>query len=90
MNAVAQLDYVEKYLAPYAGRMTDLPSAYMAVLYPRAVDKQPDYVLFRKGSKAYKLNHGLDADRNGRVTKAEAAEKVSVMLAEGLRHGSIG
>ena len=90
MDAVAQLDYVEKYLTPYAGKMTDLPSAYMAVLYPRAVDKQPDYVLFRKGSKAYKLNRGLDADRNGQITKAEAANKVSAMLAEGLRRGFIG
>lgn len=90
MNAIDQLDYVEAYLAPYAGRMKDLPSAYMAVLYPRAVDKAPGYVLFRKGSKAYKLNRGLDLNGDGQVTKAEAAAKVAALLAEGLRPGLIG
>jgi len=78
------------YLTPYAGRMDDLSSAYMSVLYPRAVDKEPGYVLFRKGSKAYKLNRGLDANGNGQVTKAEAAAKVLTLLNEGLRPGLIG
>jgi hypothetical protein len=90
MSAIDQLDYVEAYLAPYAGRMKDLPSAYMAVLYPRAVDKEPGYVLFRKGSKAYKLNRGLDLNGDGQVTKAEASAKVAALLTEGLRPGSKG
>lgn len=90
MSAIDQLDYVEAYLAPYAGRMKDLPSAYMAVLYPRAVDKAPGYVLFRKGSKAYKLNRGLDLNGDGQITKAEASAKVAALLAEGLRPGSKG
>lgn len=90
LSALAQLDYVEKYLTPYKGRMNDLPSAYMAVLYPRAVDKPLGYVLFRKGSLAYKLNRGLDVNRNGQVTKAEASAKVDKLHAEGLRPGMIG
>ena len=90
MSAFDQLDYVEKYLKPYAGRMADLPSAYMAVLYPRAVSQPDDYVLFRKGSRAYKLNRGLDANGDGRVTKAEAAAKVLALLEEGRRPGSFG
>jgi hypothetical protein len=68
------------YLTPYAGRMHDLPSAYMAVLYPRAVAKPGEYVLFRKGSKAYKLNRGLDLNGDGQVTKAEAAGRVAALL----------
>jgi len=90
MSAIEQLDYVERYLDPYTGRMGDLASAYMAVLYPRAVDKEPGYVLFRKGSKAYKLNRGLDVNGNGQVTKAEAAAKVEALHTEGLRPGLIG
>ncbi|MBC7282498.1 transglycosylase SLT domain-containing protein [Hoeflea sp.] len=90
MSAVDQLDYVESYLAPYKGRMGDLASAYMAVLYPRAVDKEPGYVLFRKGSVAYKLNRGLDVNGDGYVTKTEAAAKVQAMLAEGMRPGLRG
>ncbi|WP_299867914.1 transglycosylase SLT domain-containing protein [uncultured Hoeflea sp.] len=90
MNALAQLDYVEAYLKPYKGRMGDLSSAYMAVLYPRAVGKPEDYVLFRKGSKAYKLNRGLDRNNNGQVTKAEASARVAALLEEGLRPGNRG
>ena len=90
MSALDQLDYVEAYLAPYKGRMGDLPSAYMAVLYPRAVDKEPGYVLFRKGSVAYKLNRGLDTNGNGHVTKLEAAAKVEALLIEGMRPGLRG
>ncbi|MDP3527456.1 MAG: transglycosylase SLT domain-containing protein [Hoeflea sp.] len=85
MSAVDQLDYVETYLAPYKGKMGDLASAYMAVLYPRAVDKEPGYVLFRKGSVAYRLNRGLDTNGDGAVTKTEAASKVEALLIEGLR-----
>ena len=90
MSATGQLDYVERYLAPYAGRMDDLASAYMAVLYPRAVVEPGSYVLFRKGSRAYKLNRGLDANGNGQSTKAEAAGRVFAMLEEGLEPGLIG
>lgn len=90
MNALAQLDYVEAYLKPYKGRMRDLSSAYMAVLYPRAVGKPEDYVLFRKGSKAYKLNRGLDRNKNGQVTKAEASARVAALLEEGLRPDNLG
>lgn len=90
MNGIEQLDYVERYLRPYEGRIGDLASAYMAVLYPRAVDRPGDHVLFRKGSKAYKLNRGLDVNGNGHVTKAEAAAKVFDLLEEGLRPGQFG
>ncbi|MDZ7600648.1 MAG: transglycosylase SLT domain-containing protein [Hoeflea sp.] len=90
MSAVDQLDYVETYLAPYKGKMGDLASAYMAVLYPRAVDKEPGYVLFRKGSVAYRLNRGLDTNGDGAVTKTEAASKVEALLIEGLRPGVRG
>ncbi|WP_394690144.1 transglycosylase SLT domain-containing protein [Hoeflea sp.] len=90
MSAIDQLDYVERYLKPYAGRMGDLQSAYMAVLYPRAIGKPSDHVLFRKGSVAYKLNRGLDRNGDGSITKAEAAERVVALLAEGLRPGNLG
>lgn len=90
MSALAQLDYVEAYLRPYKGRMRDLSSAYMAVLYPRAVGRADDYVLFRKGSKAYKLNRGLDRDNNGQVTKAEASARVEAILEEGLLPRNLG
>ncbi|OCW58534.1 lytic transglycosylase [Hoeflea olei] len=89
MSALEQLDYVEAYLAPYRGRIGDLASAYMAVLYPRAVDAPPDHVLFRKGSRAYKLNRGLDRRATGQITKADATARVAAMLEEGLAPGRV-
>lgn len=85
MSAVEQLDWVEKYFRPYKGRMKTLSDVYMAVLYPRAIGKPDDYVLFDKETQptAYRQNAGLDTDKNKRVTKFEAAGKVYQMLQEG-------
>lgn len=90
MTEVRQLDYVETYLKPYAGRMVDLPSAYMAVLWPAAVRKPLSHVLFAAPSVAYEQNKGLDTDKDGKVTKTEAAAKVQRMLVEGMRPENFG
>lgn len=90
MSELRQLDFVERYLKPYAGRMTDLPSAYMAVLWPAAVRKPLSHVLFATPTAAYEQNKGLDADKDGKVTKAEAAAKVQRMLVEGMRPENYG
>lgn len=83
MSAVEQLDWVYKYFKPYQGRMKTLSDVYMAVLYPRAVGKPDSYVLFQEGTTAYRQNAGLDVDRNGQVTKFEAASMVYQMLETG-------
>jgi hypothetical protein len=90
MTAIRQLDFVEKYLRPYAGKMTDLPSAYMAVLWPAAVRKPLGHVLFAAPTAAYEQNSGLDADKDGKVTKAEAAARVQRLLVEGMRPENYG
>jgi hypothetical protein len=41
-------------------------------------------VLWRKGLPAYVANRGLDLDKNGAVTKQEAAAKVRQHHAEGM------
>jgi hypothetical protein len=76
MTPTEQLDYVEKHLKPYKNKIKDLDDLYMAVLYPRAVGKDSDYVLFREGTKAYAQNRGLDRDNDGLITKEDAAHKV--------------
>lgn len=85
MTAVKQLDWVEKYFQPYRGRMKTLSDIYMAVLWPAAVGKPDDYVLFDRETRptAYRQNAGLDANKNGQITKFEAAAKVYQMLEEG-------
>ena len=77
------MKYVEKYLSNKGvrrgGNLSDL---YMAVLFPAAVGKPDNFVLFGNGAmsgytgRAYDQNRGLDRNGDGSVTKAEAAAKV--------------
>lgn len=72
-----QLNYVWKYFRPYAGKIKTLDDMYMAILWPRAVGKPDDFVLFQgRGTVTYRQNAGLDKNKDERVTKAEAAAKV--------------
>jgi len=90
MTAVDQLDYVEKYFNPYKGRLNTIEDTYMAILWPKAIGEANSYVCFSSPSKAYDQNAGLDADGDGKVTKAEAAAKVKAKLAKGLQAGYVG
>ncbi len=92
MNAIDQLDYVDRYLAPYSGHLSEVDDLYVAILLPRAVGKADTTALFdvRVNAAAYHQNKGLDADRDGRVTKAEAAAVVREKLAKGLQDDYIG
>jgi hypothetical protein len=80
MTAVDQLDFVEKYLKPFKGKMATVADVYMTILFPKAVGKPAAFVLFAKPSKAYEQNKGLDANKDGSVTKDEAAVKVHAKL----------
>jgi N-acetylmuramoyl-L-alanine amidase len=84
MSSVEQLDYVEKYFSqPHLkGKINSVADAYMAVLWPAAVGKPMDHVLFSAGSKAYEQNKGLDLDKDGNITKEEASRKVRKFAVE--------
>lgn len=88
MTAVDQLAYVAKYFAHYKGRLHTLADVYMVILWPRAVGEPDSYVIFDRANldhpAQYRQNAGLDIDKNGQVTKAEAAAKVFAIKAEGL------
>ena len=79
MSAEEQLDWVERYLRPFSGRLKTIQDAYMAVLWPRAIGKPADYVLWRKGTKEYTQNAALDASGKGYVTADDAVRKVRAM-----------
>lgn len=92
MTNVQQLQYVYNFFKPYKGKLKDLSDVYMRILWPAAVGKPSDYVLFDKmntKSKAYVQNKGLDIDKNGKITKAEAAAKVMQKLVEGLHPNNL-
>jgi hypothetical protein len=87
MSAVEQLDYVEKYFVQngYAGRMHTLSDVYMAILMPTAIGKPDSATLISSAQeKAYVQNKGLDLNRDGNITKAEATTFVAKALADGL------
>lgn len=87
MSAEDQLNFVWKYFRPYDGRLRSLADVYMAILWPAAVGKPDGFALFT-GGIAYRQNAGLDVNKDGRVTKAEAAAKVAALLPEGLKPGN--
>lgn len=86
MSAVEQLDYVYKYFKPYTGKIHNIQDAYMVVFMPIAVGKSNDFILGIKDSSEklggisygliYKQNSGLDINKDGKITKEEAASCV--------------
>jgi hypothetical protein len=94
MTAENQLDFVRQYFAPQRGRLQSLDDVYMAILWPGAIGKPNDFVLFDKSDtahpKRYIQNAGLDFNGDGKVTKAEAAARVRAMLDKGLKPENAG
>jgi hypothetical protein len=90
MTAEDQLNWVYKYMRPWGGRVRNLADLYMTILWPKAVGKPDDYVLFdgRAGGIAYRQNAGLDTNKDKLVTKAETAAKLYALRAEGKRYAA--
>jgi len=83
MTRVEQMAYVQTYFkkGPVAKVANpQLEDLYMQILWPAAVGKPLDYVLFRAPDKAYEQNKGLDREKKGYVTKQDAASKVRDQL----------
>ncbi len=89
MSVVQQLEYVAKYFQPYASRISTLPNMYMAILMPCFIGRPASAVLFKQGSTAYQQNRGLDIDKDGVITKAEATTLVWRKLEKGLQDGYV-
>jgi peptidoglycan hydrolase-like protein with peptidoglycan-binding domain len=89
MTAEAQLDYVAKYFH-WWGKVKTLEDTYMAIFCPAGIGKPPTHVLYARPSKQYDQNAGLDADKDGRITKAEASARVRKALMEGLKAENLG
>lgn len=83
MDAVQQLDYVYKYFKMVGVKPgMELGDLYIAVFMPAALGKGDDHVLGQNGApgfsgKVYAQNKGLDANRDGVITVADAKNSVS-------------
>lgn len=89
MSAVDQLDYVEQYYRPYAGKIKNLGDAYMAVLWPRAVGLADSIVLWEKvgaNARNYAANDGLDTNRDDKITRGEAVSCAEKMYKKGSKY----
>ena len=84
MTVLQQLDYVEKFFKPYAGKIRDLSDLYSRIIWPAAVGKPADYVIFVGGTTAYLQNKGLDINFDGKVTKLECSHMVNNRYVRGL------
>ena len=85
MTAEQQLEYVLAYFMPYKGRLKTLADVYMAILWPAAIGKVDDWVLWDQASRptTYRQNAGLDLNKDGTISKAEAAAKIQAKLERG-------
>lgn len=87
MSAEDQLNFVWKYFKDYKNKIKSLEDMYMAILWPSAVGKANNTVIFRgPTATTYRQNKGLDADKDGNVTKAEACAAVKRKTALGERN----
>ncbi len=79
MSNVDQMDYVYQYLKVYQWKMTSFVDVYFAIFFPRAIGKDPDYILETSNIAASKIaqqNSGYDLNRDGELTVAEVQAKI--------------
>lgn len=90
MTAEDQINYVYKYfkmMIERHGPLTTIEDTYMAILWPAAIGKPVASALWDKKTRptTYRQNAGLDSNKDGTITKFEAASHVRDKLTKGLR-----
>lgn len=68
MSNVAQLDYVYKYLKPFAGKLKSASDVYLSIFYPLALYKDDNWEFPEWAVKANKI---FDINKDGHLTKKE-------------------
>ena len=79
MNHIEQMDYVLAYLQAIKnkyGSFDSLTDLYLAVLYPTSLKEDYCYTLYANPSVSYKMNKGLDFNRDGRVTVSDIDKRL--------------
>lgn len=91
MTPEDQLNYVFRYFKPWKGRLNNLGDVYMAILWPGGVGQPDSYVLWNKDTRptTYRQNAGLDANKDGRITRAECLGKITEKAIKGRQPGRI-
>lgn len=86
MTAERQLDVVKAYFQQFSrvAQTKDVDDLYFLVLNPVSFGKADNDTVFQSGTETYRVNKGLDTDKDGRVTIAETAQKIRAAYQEGL------
>jgi hypothetical protein len=90
MSPVSQLRYVELYFKPYKNKINSLNDMYMAILMPKYIKADDSTTIFSEGKWGFRQNAGLDINKDGRITKAEACYRVNRYWIEGLQEENVG
>lgn len=90
MTAEDQLTWVYWYFRMQIDRhgpITNLEDCYMAILWPGAIGSPVSAPLWSKGKMptTYRQNAGLDSNKDGTITKQEAASHVRQKLDKGIK-----
>lgn len=83
MDAISQLTLVEEYyemVQERYGKISNFPDAYLAVLFPKAIGKSPEHVLFSKPGRRYAQNSGLDLNKDGHITVGDISSRLYTMF----------
>lgn len=77
MSAIDQLDWVERYFQPHAGRLRTPQDHYLAVFMPALIGTSLSYVVARKGDIVYTQNSGFDSSGKGYFTTGDVAYPIT-------------
>ncbi|MFL5350718.1 MAG: hypothetical protein ACJ8AT_38600 [Hyalangium sp.] len=90
MPEVEQLDYVQKYfrywITAHKMPLVTLGDVYACIICPSGIGQLDDAVYYRAGDGLYEANDGLDRQKKGWITKADATAPVKKWLDEGWEH----
>ena len=78
MSPVEQLPLIEKYFAPFRGRLNSMADVYLAVFRGFILEGKDETVVAplndsRKEQRIYRLNQWLDLDNDRKITRGELA-----------------
>ncbi len=79
LTPTGQLDYVFQYLDKVKtkyGKFNSLADLYLAILFPKAINRDDCFILYAKPSAAYKQNSGLDENQDGSVTVGDIHKRL--------------
>lgn len=77
LSAVDQLDWVEKYFRPYAGRLRTPQDHYLAVFMPALIGTSLDHVVAESGNVVYTQNKGFDSSGKGYFTTGDVVSPIT-------------